>query len=194
MSKVMLRLRDLDSGEPATHECASVEDACGWLAQRPEGMEVLGVVFEGISREENDRMKAAMRPLSEHESVQVKKLDEKEAAARAERAEARRREAEADAERLRAAAKDAPADRPMEIRYRFDTPELAKTDVNDPRDITAEAAAAVMEWVTERQEWVASRDQVIGEAKVTVYPTTVPKGKDRVVQGTFVPVTAPPKG
>lgn len=193
MSKVMLRLRELDSGNPTTQECASVDDACGWLAKRPDGIEVLGVVFEGLTREENDKMKAAMRPLSPEEAARVKVLDEREAAAKAERAEARRKEMEADAARARAAAGEGSPDRPMEVRYRFDTPELALTDINDPRAVTEEAKVAVMEWVNERQEWVASRGQVIGEAKVTVYPGPVPKGKDRVVQGTFVPVTAPAK-
>jgi hypothetical protein len=193
MSKVMLRLRDLDTGEPKTHECESVEAACGWLAERPEGVEILGVVFEGLTREENDRMKQAMRPFSAEEALKVKALDDKEAAIKAERAEARRREMEADAARLRGEAKEASPDRPMEVRYRFDMPDLQKTDPLDQREITEEVKTAVAEWVTERTEWVASRGQMIGEAKVTLYPGAVPKGKERVVQGTFVPVTAPSK-
>ena len=59
---------------------------------------------------------------------------------------------------------------------------------------TEEAKAAVRAWVEERMEWVASRGQTIGEAKVTVYPGPVPAKKERVVQGTFIPVTAPAKG
>lgn len=193
MPKVMLRLRDLSTGEPRTHECSSVDDAVGWLSQRPAMVDVLGVVFEGISHEDNDRMKRAMRPLDETEQTKSKALEEREAAERAERAAQRKKEAEADAQRLRDEAKKASPDRPMELLYRFDTPELKKTDLLDDRDISDAAKEAVMEWVKERMEWVEPRGQTIGEAKVTVYPTTVPKGKDRVVQGTFVPVTAAAK-
>ena len=193
MSKVMLRLRELDSGNHATNECASVEDACAWLTKRPDGIEVLGVVFEGLTREENDRMKASMRPFSAEEAARVKVLDEREAAAKAERAEARRKELEAEDARMRSAAGGGSPDRPMEVRFRFDSPELGLTDALDDRPISEDAKVAVMAWVDERQEWVASRGQVIGEAKVTVYPNAVPAGKDRVVQGTFVPVTAPAK-
>lgn len=193
MPKVMLRLRDLSTGEPRTQECSSVDDAVTWLSQRPAMVDVLGVVFEGISHEDNDRMKRAMRPLDEAEQAKSKALDEREAAERAERAAQRKKEAEADAQRLRDEAKKASPDRPMELLYRFDTPELKKTDLLDDREISDAAKEAVMEWVKERMEWVEPRGQTIGEAKVTVYPNAIPKGKDRVVQGTFVPVTAAAK-
>lgn len=194
MSKVMLKLRDLGDGEGRTQEHESIEAAIGWLEKRPQFVEVLGVVFEGITREENDRMKQAMRPLDDAEKERVRALDEKSNKEREERAEARRKAAEADAQRLRDEAKTASPTRPMELRYRFDEPELAKTDSLDEREITEEAKAAVRAWVEERMEWVASRGQTIGEAKVTVYPGPVPAKKERVVQGTFIPVTAPAKG
>lgn len=191
MSKVMLRLRDLENGEGRTKEHESVDAAIVWLEKRPRFLEVLGVVFEGLSREDNDKMKAAMRPLDEDEKARAKTLDDKDAKEREARADARRQEAEAAAQRMRDEAKKAPPTRPMEVRYRFDEPELAKTDALDERPISEEAKAAVLEWVKERQEWVADRGQTIGEAKVTVYPLEVPAKKDRVVSGTFVPVTAP---
>ncbi|MFO0548875.1 MAG: hypothetical protein U0271_10835 [Polyangiaceae bacterium] len=193
MSKVTLRLRDLDTGNGRMMEHDSIDATINWLSARPNNVEVLGVVFEGLSREDNDRMKAAMRPLDDLEKALAKNLDDKAAAERQRRAEERAREAEADANRAREAAKNAPVDRPMELAYRFDRTDLQKTDKNDDREITAPAIEAVMAWVHERQEWVAGRGQTVGEAKVTVYPTTVPKGKDRVVSGSFVPVTAPEK-
>jgi hypothetical protein len=193
MPKVMLRLRDLEDGEGRAVEHESVDAAVGWLTNRPRFVEVLGVVFEGISREENDRMKAAMRPLDDEEKARVAQLDEKEHAEKAARAEQRRKEAEEAAQKLRDEAKKASPTRPMELRYRFDEPELAKTDQLDERPISEEAKAAVLEWVKEREEWVAPRGQSIGEAKVTVYPGEVPAKKERVVQGTFVPIAAPEK-
>lgn len=193
MSKLMLRLRELSTGAPRTQEFESMDQAATWLKARPQGVEVLGVVFEGLTREENDRLRASMRPLDHSEEEQVRAHDAKEAAEREKKAEARRLEAAKDAEGLKAAAKNASPNRTMEIVYRFDEPELRKTDVNDDRPIPDEAKAAVMEWVHERMEWVAGRGQTVGEAKVTLYPFEVPSGKDRITVGVFVPVTAAPK-
>ena len=194
MPKVMLRLRDLKTGQGSTKEFDDVEATIPWLAERPHFTEVLGVVFEGISHEDNERMKAASRPLDEEERAAVARHEAEEQERRRKLAEQRAKEnAEAEKARVEAAAK-APPDRPMELRYRYDQDGLSNTDQLDQRPITDEARAAVMDWVKERMEWVADRGQTVGEAKVTVYPTTVPKGKDRVLHGTFVPVTAPPKG
>ncbi len=45
--------------------------------------------------------------------------------------------------------------------------------------------------MAERQEWVKSRGQIVGEATVTVWPAEMPEGTtERVQSGTFVPVTA----
>ena len=49
-----------------------------------------------------------------------------------------------------------------------------------------------MEWIKERNTWVESRGQVIGIAKIQVWPGPLPEGQDeRVVVGTFVPILAP---
>lgn len=191
MPKVTLRLRGLEDGEGKVTEQGSIEEAIAWLEKRPRFVEVLGVVFEGISREDNDRMKAAMRPLDDDEREKVRVLDEKDAATRARAADARRQEQEAANERMRQEAKTGSPNRPMEVRYRFDHAELGKTDQYDDRPITDAAKEAVMAWVEERQEWVKDRGQTIGEAKVTLYPNEVPAKKDRVIQGTFVPIAAP---
>jgi hypothetical protein len=193
MPKVMLRLKDLTSGEPGVCELPSVEEAVKWLEARPENTEVLGVVFEGITRDDNARMKAAMRPLTEAEQELVQALEDKAADERDKREEAQRKDLEAQQRAAREAAKNASPTRPMELRYRFDTPDLEKTDPLDDREITEDAKKAVMEWVHERMEWVAARDQSIGEAKVMVYPGVVPAKSERVVGGSFVPVAAPPK-
>jgi len=188
--KVTLRLRNLSNGDGSLQEFGSVDEAMPWLRARPAMIEVLGVVFEGITKEENDLMRGAMRPLDDAEKAAVQKLDAAEHAAREAKNEERMKEAQAAAERDRAAAKTADPNRPMELRYRFDSDALVNTDSNDDRVIPIEAAKAVMEWVNERQEWVAPRGQAIGEAKVTVYPNTIPKGRERVVHGSFVPIAA----
>ncbi len=113
MPKVTLRLRGLEDGEGKVTEQGSIEEAIAWLEKRPRFVEVLGVVFEGISRADNDRMKTAMRPLDDEEREKVRLLDEKDAAAREKAAEARRRETEAATERMRQEAKTASPNRPM---------------------------------------------------------------------------------
>jgi hypothetical protein len=194
MPKVMLRLRDLSSGEAAVKELGGIDEAVAWLRERPRMTEVLGVVFDGISREDNERMKAAMRPLEVDEATRARDLDDQAAAEREKQAEARRAHDEAQARAIKDAAKTADPNRPMELKYRYDQPELANTDPNDDRPVTDAAKEAVMAWVHERMEWVAGRGQTVGEAKVTVYPATVPAKAERVVSGSFVPVTAAAKG
>ncbi len=194
MSKVMLRLRDLNTGDGFTKEFDDIEATIPWLKDRPRFTEVLGVVFEGLTREENDRMKAAMRGLDDDERVSMGRLDAAERELKQKRADERRKEAEASENAQREAASKADPKRPMEVEYRFDKPDLTKVDRFDDRPITDEAKQAIAAWVAERMEWVADRGQTIGQAKVTVYPGEVPAGKDRVVHGTFIPVTAPKKG
>ncbi|HVY48408.1 MAG TPA: hypothetical protein VHB21_21115, partial [Minicystis sp.] len=89
--KLMLRLRDLRSGEAGLVELAGIQEALTWLAARPAMTEVLGVVFEGLSRDDNDKLKAAMRPLDDAERARVEELDAAVAAERARQAEARQR-------------------------------------------------------------------------------------------------------
>lgn len=194
MQKLTLRLRKLEDGAADTREFAGMDEALAWLRARPPMVEVLGVLFEGLTPEANATLKGAMRPLEADEKARIAALDEAEARARMERDIARRKEAEASALAEKAAAKNADPARPMELRYRYDWTDLQRADPNDDRPITDEARAAVMEWVNERMEWVKDRGQTVGEAKVTVYPGAVPAKKERVVAGTFVPVTAPPKG
>lgn len=193
MPKVSLRLRDLESGNAGVSEHESVEAATDWLRARPSFVEVLGVVFEGITREESMRMKDAMRPLEPEERVRAQALDDAEAKDAADRREAARKEAEEEAIRARAAAKNADPNRPMEIRYRYDSKELTKADALDDRPISDEARKAVMEWIAEREEWVRGRGQTVGEAKVQVYPNAVPVREARVITGSFVPIACEAK-
>jgi hypothetical protein len=191
--KIMLKLENMNTGEPSLEEFADEESTMAWLRERPRFTDVLGVVFEGLTREQNDRLKATMRPLDAEEKATEKALAEKRKQEAEALAEKRAREDEVAQAAHRAAQKDLTPNRPMEVRYRYDSG-LSLTDRDDPREISEEVRAAVMAWVNERNEWVESRGQIVGEAKVTVHPGALPKpGADRVQHGSFVPVTGPKK-
>jgi hypothetical protein len=183
----------MNTGEPSLEEFADEESTMAWLRERPRFTDVLGVVFEGLTREQNDRLKATMRPLDAEEKAAEKALAEKRKQEAEALAEKRAREDEVAHAAHLAAQKDLNPNRPMEVRYRYDSG-LSLTDRDDPREISEEVRAAVMAWVNERNEWVESRGQIVGEAKVTVHPGALPKpGADRVQHGSFVPVTGPKK-
>jgi len=49
-----------------------------------------------------------------------------------------------------------------------------------------------MAWISGRNDWVAGRGQIVGEATVKVFPGKLPAGQDeRVKEGRFFPCTAP---
>ncbi|MGZ3456546.1 MAG: hypothetical protein ACXVEF_43475 [Polyangiales bacterium] len=187
--KVTLKLRDLGTGDPAVTELESVEAATAWVRARPRFVEVLGVVFEGMTREESLRMKEAMRPLDGDERGLLEKLEARKAAEVEARDAARQKELERAAAQARIDAQKADPNRPMQLVYRAFVGELRNADPLDERPITEAAREAVMAFVREREEWVVGRGQTVGEAKVTVYPNAVPAKEERIVAGTFVPVT-----
>jgi hypothetical protein len=193
MDKITLKLQDLTKGELSFKEFDDEATTLAFLKERPPMVDVLGVVFEGLSPEQNNRLKAAKRPLDAGELAAESRLHA--AAERAAEAARALRDKETEAARAahREALKTADPNRPMEVRYLYNAP-LALTDGMDPRPITDEAREAVLAWVAERNEWVEGRGQIVGEAKVTVWPGPIAKkGADRVQGGSFIPVTAPPK-
>lgn len=192
--KIMLKLEDLKTGENSFQEFDSEEATLAWLRERPRFTDVLGVVFEGLSREQNDRLKAAMKPLDDEEKAAEKAIAEARKKAQDEAREARAKEDAAAREAQKSAKKNLDPNRPMEVRYRYDK-DLEPTDPDDDRQISDEVRQAVLAWVAERNEWVESRGQIVGEAKVTVMPGALPRpNAERVQHGTFVPVTGPKKG
>jgi hypothetical protein len=193
MDKITLKLQDLARGETSFQTFDDEAAVIAFLRERPPMVDVLGVVFEGLSPEQNARLKAAKRPLDDAEKAAEQRLVT--TAGRAVEAAQALRQKEADAARAahREALKNADPNRPMEVRYLYNA-ELSLTDVEDARPISDEARAAVLAWVAERNEWVEGRGQVVGEAKVTVWPGPIgKKGADRVQGGTFIPVTGPAK-
>jgi hypothetical protein len=186
--KVTLRLRDLKNGEGKHLELDDLDAAAAWLKGRPPFVDVLGVVFEGLTHEDNDRLKAAMRPLDAEELAAERLVNAQEAKLRSEKAAREQQELEAQTARDREEAKTADPNRPMEVAFHYKEG-LRAAEALDDREISTEARDAVMAWVAERNEWVEGRGQMIGEAKVRVWPGPVPGGADRVLGGTFVPVT-----
>jgi len=193
MSKMTLKLRDLTTGNTSFRELADEEAAFGFLRARPNLVEVLGVVFEGLTPEQNARLKGAMRPLDDGERAAVKRLEE--AAERLAELAAAKRDKEAEAARVahREALKNADPNRVMEVRYRYDG-SISPVDSEDERPISDECREAILAWVAERNEWVAGRGQCVGEAKLSIWPAKLPKpDADRVHHGSFVPVSAAAK-
>lgn len=190
MSKITLKLQDLQTGATSFHELDDEEAAIAYLAARPRFTDVLGVVFEGLTREQNDRLRSAMRPLDDEEKLAEGILAEAARKAKEEARAMRLLEEEASRAAHRSAVKNMDPDRVMEMRYRFDTG-LAPIDPADTRELCEEARAAIEAWINERNEWVKDRNQVVGDARLTVWPGKLPRpGADRV-QGTFIPVAAP---
>lgn len=193
MPKIMLKLEDLRTGDASNRELDGEEAAIEFLKARPRFVDVLGVVFEGLTPEQNARLKAAMRPLDDEERAAEERIKKtKERAVEAMRAERAKAEEAAQA-RHREAMKTADPNRAMEVRYLYNAP-LSLVDQTDPREISEEVREAVMAWVAERNEWVADRGQIVAEAKVWVWPAKLPKpNAERVQGGTFIPVTGPAK-
>jgi hypothetical protein len=190
--KIILKLQALETGDTSFREFENEEATIAFLRERPRFTDVLGVVFEGLSREQNDRLKAAMRPLDAEEVAAEAKLKKaRETAAEAQRVT---REAEDEQARLarRESLKSLDPNRPMDVRYHY-SGSITPVDPDDTRELTAEVRDAILAWVAERNEWVESRGQIVGEAKLTVLPGELKKGADRVQHGSFVPVTGPAK-
>jgi hypothetical protein len=194
MSKLELRVRDLKTGDGSVQGFDGEAEALAWLEKRPRFVEVLGVATLELAADVNARLKGALRPLDAEEREAVQKLERDVAAAAAARDEEAAKREQATADAHRAALATADPNRPMEVHFRYDK-ELELTDAADKRLITAEAREAVMAWIRERDEWVKDRGQMVGDAKVVVYPGPLPAkaGGERVKGGTFIPVTAPAK-
>jgi hypothetical protein len=182
MSKLDLRIRDLNTAELLHAPFEDEVEAARWLIDRPPFIEVLGVATHGLPREVYAMLKGVARPLNDEERAISERLDaaEREEMARAD--EASRRQDEEEIAAYREAQKTADPNRPMTLCWSI-AEGVTHDDPYDPREITAEARDAVMAWVRERDEWVRDRGQRVGEALVTAWPGPVPAGDDRVLAG-----------
>ncbi len=191
--KITLKLRELEKGEAMVREFDDEEATLAYLRDRPSMIDVLGVVFEGLTTEQNARLKSAMRPLDEAEKAAEAKIEAAAAKVAEAAREARAKEEEAARVAHREAMKTADPNRSMELKYHY-SGRVEMVDPDDQRPVSEEVQQAIAAWIIERNEWVESRGQMVGEAKITVWPGELPKpGAERVQAGTFIPVTAPPK-
>jgi len=189
--KIALKVRNLQTAEDGTVDFESEEKATDWLRIRPPFVEVLGLATDGVTPEISNALKAAMRPLSPEEKLLEQKLTAAHRAVMEKMAKDRMEREKKELASAQASHQSADPNRPMELSWTYDHG-LVKGDPNDPREITEEAKAAVKAWVDERLDWVKDRNQIVGSAKLTVYPAKLPKpDADRVQRGTFVPCAAP---
>ena len=191
MGKLDLRVRDLNSGVSSLVSFDSEEAATTWLVARPKFIEVLGVATLELDHASSNRLKASLRPLDPEEKLLERRLDAAIQAVTREREEEKNRREREASDAHRVAMRGADPNRLMEVHWTFNA-EMTLTDQADERPISHEVKDAVTAWVRERDEWVKDRGQVVGDAKVTVWPGPIPAsdGGERVKRGTFIPVTA----
>ena len=193
MSKIMLKLRNLKTGDPSVREFDDEAQTIAFLKERPSFTDVMGVVFEGLTPEQNTRLREAVRPLDEAERSAEAILDALAKKKAEEAAALRAQEDEKARAAHREAMKTADPNRSMEVRYHY-SGKVAPVDPEDTRDISPECQAAMIEWIKERNSWVEGRGQIVGEAKMVIWPAKLPKpNADHVQSGSFIPVTAPEK-
>lgn len=190
--KLDLRVRDLKTGDTKNQPFASFDEAKSWLAARPRFTEVLGVASHNVAREISNELKDANRPLDDEETKLRDALEASVVKAEQLRRDEQARVQAAAAEAEQAALATADPNRPVDLRYTFNGGLMVVTP-GDQRPISDEAREAVMAWIAERDEWVESRGQVVGDANLRVWPGPIPDGEERIVSGTFIPVSGPAK-
>lgn len=189
MAQIDLKVRRLETGETLVATLDSFEDAVMWLGERPENVEVLGVLSKELSEAQHRALRAALRPYTALEKQMIQEAEQKVSDAIASQI---RKEAEYSQRKMKEhteAMLKADPNRPLPLRWHFKEG-LSVADAYDPREITDEARRAVDAWLKERTSWIQDRGQIIIEATLSVYPGKVPSGMedDRVVPGgQFVP-------
>jgi len=192
--KIDLQIRDLKTGSTGQQAFESIEDCKSWLTQRPKYTEVLGIASHHVPAEISDELKAARRALDEEETALSKKLDQALESAHAAAAEARRREEQAAADKHRQEMANLDDNAPMTLRFLYNKG-VCVADTADKREPSAACLADVKAWIEERNGWVESRGQVVGDANIEVYPSAKPDGAEsHIISGTFIPVSGPAKG
>jgi len=187
---LVLKIRNLETGESGIVSVEAEEDLHTWLRERPRFVSIIGLVTK-VPEEVSTRLRASMRPLDAEERALIEKAEAEAMETARARADEERKRAEANAAERRKEALTADPKRPMKVRWTYDGG-LEHADKEDPRPITPEAQAAVLAWIAERNDWVKDRGQMVGDATVTVWPGELPASAqgERVQQGQFVPVTA----
>jgi hypothetical protein len=179
MAEFEVKVRNLKTGETLVASMPDSAACIEWLSERPPYIEILTVLSD-VSPADQRRLKEAMRPYDAEELALKRSFDMKrDAAMQAQYAEEL---AQIEKDRSEPVDPDADPDRPMSVKYEIDE---GLTVVDDDRKITDAARDACLAWVKERNEWVAGKGQIVGEAHLEVYPGKVPEGDEsaRVLPG-----------
>lgn len=191
--KIVLQIRELSDGSPSQQPFEDEEEAIRWLRERPRFKDVIGLASEHIPPQVDARLRAALRPLDEEERKMEQALEATREAEARTRAEKLMRQQAADSAMATEAARHADPNRLLSVHWTFDRGMLPG-DPADDRPVSDEVRQAVDAWIAERNEWVQGRGQVVGDARLQVWPGPLPAGaSERIESGTFVPVAAPPK-
>ena len=174
---VGLRIKRIDTQESLIAEFESLEDAKAWVAERPDMVEVLGVVDPKAMGEAAFReIRDATRPL---DAAEVVGRDEAMAARLAQMREADEREGAPTGlgGRMQPTQPEPPPDpsslpeaQPgavMVIRWQAGAP---IANIADRRPIPAEVRKAVDAWITERNKWLHPKRTHVGQAELRVRP------------------------
>lgn len=175
MADFEVKVRNLETGETLIASMPDVDACVRWLEHRPENLEIL-TVLSTMSGLDRARLEAAMRPYDRGELALKRKYDEARAAAAA------AAYAEGLAQMQAEPVEDPNADpnRPMSVRYEIDE---GLSAAGDSRPINQAMRDAIQAWVDERNGWISSRRQMVGEAHLEVWPNEVPEGETRVREG-----------
>ncbi len=181
MADFEVKVRNLKTGEVMIASMPDVTTCLEWLKERPPMIEIISVLSD-CSPADSQRMREAMRPYDSVER-ELKARYDAEAAARAQAAYARELQSiQSDQAASAEALEGMDPARPLAVKYDADE---GFTVVDDNRELTAAARAACMAWIAERNEWVATKGQLVGEAHLEVWPLEVPDGDEskRVREG-----------
>jgi hypothetical protein len=182
---VQLKIRDIRTGKAQIAEWQGLDDCITWLTDRPPFIEVLGPPQrEMIAAADEQRMRAAMRPLDDAERAAQIGQDQRDAEAVRAAVAGHQARAEAQIASLRERNALADPDRPLEVVWERG-PGCRNADPADPREVTEPARLAVEAWVSERETWVHPRGQYLVDAHVVVWPGPIPGGDeaDRIEPG-----------
>ncbi|MEX1363194.1 MAG: hypothetical protein AB1Z98_08715 [Nannocystaceae bacterium] len=192
---IELEIREIRTGTNKIAAFETVADAETWLRQRPAFTEVLGPTRDSsMSPGDDERLRAAMRPLDEQERAAQAERDQRQVAALREAQAAEQAELEREEHARREALRSADPNRPMAIEWEHGAG-LRNADPADERPIPAVVVEAVQAWVAERNQWIHPRRQYVAKAELVVWPGPVPSGEERVHSGgQFEPLFGTPPG
>lgn len=174
---IELRIKRIETGELLIAEFESFEDAKTWAAERPDMIEVLGVVDpKAVGEAAFRELQEATRPLDRaetdrrHEAMEadlarMREADERESlvAGLVGRIEPSAPEPAPDPSSL----PDAEPDAVMVIRWQYKVP---MANISDNRPISPVVRAAVQAWVAERNEWLHPKRAHVGRVELRVRP------------------------